>query len=211
MAPSSSPRAAEGGEDGDAPGILLRHSRKLAALPACVRSVGPRWRHADALCHLNLGFNALLTLEGLAALPNLEVLDVSHNRLATLVGVAGLPRLRRLFAHDNRLGRDRGDGDDGAWRGDPAALLPLGALETLEELWVSHNFLRRPSELLRLAPNLRILALAPNGVVDALEAKYRPVVVGLLPRLAHLDALAVSPTERAEGDAFRESTDGRIA
>ena len=34
---------------------------------------------------------------------------------------------------------------------------------------------------------------------------------GLLPNLRHLDDMAVSEMERSDGDAFRDSVDGRIA
>lgn len=207
--------------DCDAPGILLLQGRELGAVPGYLTSSVPgalvTWRHAETLCHLNLAFNKLGGLGDLGALPNLQVLDVSHNALGSLAGVETCANVRCLLAHANAIGKAQGASrrEPDSRRGDAPALAPLGGLAKLEELWLSHNELAKPSELLRLGPlgpSLKVLRLRPNACCEAsVIDRYRALLCGLLPRLRHLDDEAVTAAERSDGDAYVVSTDGRVA
>ena len=142
---------------------------------------------------------------------------MSHNALGSLAGVETCANVRCLLAHANAIGKAQGASrrEPDSRRGDAPALAPLGGLAKLEELWLSHNELAKPSELLRLGPlgpSLKVLRLRPNACCEAsVIDRYRALLCGLLPRLRHLDDEAVTAAERSDGDAYVVSTDGRVA
>ena len=161
--------------------IVLLHNRGLREVPI---------EKSTRLRHLNVAFNRLRELE--LACPNLEYLDVSHNVLRRLQVES--PKLRRLFAHANRL-EDLGSSVVG--------------LE-LRELWLNGNELSQASDLLQLrGMQLTVLRLAPNVVCESVN-RYRMLVLSLLPRLAHLDDLAVSDEERSAASNMMTTVDGKI-
>jgi hypothetical protein len=131
-----------------------------AALDAIVRShVGPakvtptNWLYdldVRGLTNLSVALRGVSTLDGVAALENLEWFDVGGNRVASLAGLAGAPDLQVLRLDGNEL----------------ASLAGLGALPALQVLDVSHNRLADLDPLAAL-PQLEVLYADRNEVASA--------------------------------------------
>lgn len=136
-------------------------------------------------------FNALVGLSGVARLHRLESLNVSHNELpaGALRALARLPELRVLRCTHNALD----------------SLKPLAGCVALEELWVSHNGLRKKYDALaalQALPALRRLCLAPNPFTRQLKPPaYKAAVGQALPHLELLDGRPVPSAEAADVDA----------
>lgn len=104
--------------------------------------------------------NGLLALEPgvLAALPQLDTLNVGGNAVTSLAGLAGCTQLRTLVACDNALAS-------------ADALVALATCTQLESLDLQNNKLEDGQALLgllRALPHLKCLYLRGNPLVSSL-------------------------------------------
>ncbi|PSC73054.1 Dynein assembly factor [Micractinium conductrix] len=128
----------------------------------------------------------------LAALPQLDTLNIAGNTLDGLGGLAGCGALRTLVASDNRLGPDVG------------AVAALAACTQLESLDLQNNKLEEGPALLELLkglPDLKCLYLRGNPLVSSMRS-YRKTVVAALPALTYLDDRPVFELERLCAEAW---------
>ena len=140
------------------------------------------------LRQLYLHLNSLRTLGGggLAALTQLDCLNVSDNNLTGLEGLeAQYKCLATLQAKNNRIV-------------DVSALEPLTQFEKLTALDIQGNKITDGDallELLQRVPNLKSLWLSGNPCVRSIK-DYRRNVISILPNLVHLDERPVFADER---------------
>jgi len=192
-----------GGDDDGAPGITFAKSAPSAPAPDPIGSFDNQALHSlpaldGCLLELNLAFNLLSSLEGLAeACPDLERLSAAHNRLRSLPASLGtLGTLRRLDLSSNRL----------------TDVSALGGLAALEELWLPSNRLALPAlPALRSILSLRHLVLMNNPNLDNAVPKGlgSSTALLLLPGLSSLDAQPLTPTARMSARVLANTEGGR--
>ena len=118
---------------------------------------------AHCLRRLDLGSNAIPSMEGLEALTSLEELWLGKNKITELRGLQRLQRLRILDVQSNRLTSLAGLGGGGADGGEP------WSLPALEELYLGHQGLESLDGLPAL-PSLKVLDVSGNSGLGALPA-----------------------------------------
>ena len=192
-----------GGDDDGAPGITFAKSAPSAPAPDPIGSFDNQALHSlpaldGCLLELNLAFNLLSSLEGLAeACPDLERLSAAHNRLRSLPASLGtLGALRRLDLSSNRL----------------TDVSALGGLAALEELWLPSNRLALPAlPALRSILSLRHLVLMNNPHLDNAvpSGLGSSTALLLLPGLLSLDAQPLTPTARMSARVLANTEGGR--
>jgi len=127
----------------------------------------------------------------LAALPQLDTLNLSGNVLEDLGGLAGCTSLRSLLAANNQLASTE-------------AVAPLAACTTLESLDLQNNKLEDGEGLLsvlRQLPSLKCLYLRGNPLVSSMRS-YRKATIAALPGLTYLDERPVFELERLCAEAW---------
>ncbi|CDS36644.1 leucine rich repeat containing protein 23 [Echinococcus multilocularis] len=170
------------------------------------------------LKHLILSYNEVTTLKGIEGPPlnqfklrSLETLELRGNKITSSEGLSELHALKTLYFSENLL---RSVEDISAMKG--LVILHLrdnnirrldGFLHgppNLQYLNLRGNQIKRWSEVKKLMSllTLKILILSDNPIAD--RDHYRPLVLGMLPRLKRLDKDKTSPDEIAESVAFLE-------
>ncbi|KAL6774147.1 hypothetical protein ACKKBG_A23930 [Auxenochlorella protothecoides x Auxenochlorella symbiontica] len=127
------------------PGPRLTHLYCAANKIASMEGIA----HLESLRVLDLGSNRLRCIEGLEGMCLLDSLWLGRNRITQINGLSSLSRLIRLSLQSNRLARISG----------------LSGCTALEELYLSHNGLTTLEGLEGLA-NLRILDVANNRLTS---------------------------------------------
>ncbi|KAK7196891.1 Leucine rich repeat/Leucine Rich repeat/Leucine Rich Repeat [Novymonas esmeraldas] len=163
---------------------------------------------------LDLSHNALAQLHGQSLPPSLVRLSVAHNKLSHLADLAThTPRLQVLEAGHNHLTtaalRDlpRSVTHVGLEGNELESLAPLSSLPRLTHVNVARNQLEDANVLLDLRPltSLRHLDLRGNPLCDVGGVDLKRLLRDVLPRLAHLDGVALSqvPVNHAQLAAHR--------
>lgn len=127
----------------------------------------------------------------LAALPQLDTLNLNGNALEDMGRLGGCAALRTLQVADNQLAST-------------AAIEPLAACAALESLDLQNNKLEDgPAvlEVLARLPSLKCLYLRGNPLVSGLRS-YRKAVISSLPGLTYLDDRPVFELERLCAEAW---------
>lgn len=146
------------------------------------------------LTNIDLSFNQLASLEGLATLPCLEVLDVSHNKLHSIALLSGMPTLQVLRASANRVASTEG----------------VHRMFGLKVLLLDHNLVASSDALvcLKALEQLEVVSFAhcPVAAVNG----YRDYVIRTQPNLLSVDGSPTlgqvsRPTSRAAGDKLSAS------
>ncbi|KAK9831315.1 hypothetical protein WJX81_001414 [Elliptochloris bilobata] len=134
--------------------------------------------------------NTLLELGDLGRFKNLDTLNISSNSISSLQGLSGCVNLRTLLAANNRLAG-------------PRALADLPRCSALVTLDLQENQLGNTQvlEALKQLPNMRCVYLRGNPVVSAIP-QYRRTLLSALPGLTYLDDRPVFPTERRCAEAW---------
>ncbi|KAH9279052.1 Leucine-rich repeat-containing protein 23 [Echinococcus granulosus] len=170
------------------------------------------------LKHLILSYNEITTLKGIEGPPlnqfklrSLETLELRGNKITSSEGLSELHALKTLYFSENLLHSVE---DISAMKG--LVILHLrdnnirrldGFLHgppNLQYLNLRGNQIKRWSEVKKLMSllTLKILILSDNPIAD--RDHYRPLVLGMVPRLKRLDKDKTSPDEVAESVAFLE-------
>ncbi|GAX82492.1 hypothetical protein CEUSTIGMA_g9919.t1 [Chlamydomonas eustigma] len=135
-------------------------------------------KEANNLQVVNLSFNKLQSVQGLAGLSHLSTLNISHNQITSLKGLSTLTSLTHLNASYNKL----------------TSLSPLSHLPALQNLWIQHNTLSEPASLhpIITRTNLQRLCIAPNPLCSKLPENWRSALLRLCTALQQLDAVQVT-------------------
>lgn len=132
-------------------------------------------------------------MSGLAALNDLEVLDLSQNRIRKVEDVAHMTKLERLSLAENQL--TSLDAIDEVFK-----------VQSLVNLDLSKNHIESFDgliEKLQGLPNLCVLYLQGNPGVRTIP-NYRKVLLNALPKLSYLDDRPVKDVERVCARAWAE-------
>jgi len=132
-------------------------------------------------------------MEGLENLRQLANLNLSDNMISTVEGIANCDNLDTLELARNRVGRNGID--------DLRGLLECPSITTLD---LQNNKIEDPEileEILVNMPNLKVLYLQNNGVVNKIK-QYRKTIIARLPTLKYLDDRPVFDDDRRNAEAF---------
>lgn len=132
-------------------------------------------------------------MEGLDNLRQLANLNLSDNMISTVEGIASCDNLDMLYLARNRIGRNGID--------DLRGLLECPSITTLD---LQSNKIEDPEildEILVNMPNLKVLYLQNNGVVNKIK-QYRKTLIARLPTLKYLDDRPVFEDDRRNAEAF---------
>ncbi|KAL5971815.1 Leucine-rich repeat-containing protein 23 [Taenia solium] len=174
---------------------------------------------------LELRGNKITSSEGLSELHDLKTLYFSENLLRSVGDISPMKELSRLHLRDNNIRRL-----DGFLQGPPnllylnlrwlgGCLHGSGAGQPASTIWppkslkpavLTNEVLHSLSLLSSAAPDAPLSQPSQrnqcyNPIAD--RDHYRPVVLGILPRLQRLDKDKTSPTEIADAVAFYEKLD----
>lgn len=167
----------------------LSEVTELALTNRGIHDLGCLARECPSLTELNLGFNALVTLQGLGALTSLVKLNLSHNQLVALKGMGTLTSLTSLNISHNKV----------------SSISGLSTCSGLRDLWVQSNQIKQANELSVFSSlsSLERLVFSPNPICKSLAADaYRPLIVALSPSLQGLDGLPVTDADRQAASAI---------
>ncbi|VDK35521.1 unnamed protein product [Taenia asiatica] len=140
------------------------------------------------LKHLILSYNEIATLKGVEGPPlnqfklrSLETLELRGNKITSSEGLSELHDLKTLYFSENLL----------------RSVEDISPMKELARLHLRDNNIRRLDGFLQ-----------DNPIAD--RDHYRPIVLGILPRLQRLDKDKTSPTEIADAVAFYEKLDAHF-
>ncbi|XP_026191375.1 uncharacterized protein LOC34621459 [Cyclospora cayetanensis] len=165
---------------------------------------GPGLLSLPLLEHLDLSYNSLRHLRGLACAPLgcIRILELRGNGLSKIEGLTSCCRLEVLDLSDNRLRRIEPEGFQGASetlrclvleRNGLRSLYGFPFLPNLEELRIGQN--RIPdftqTECLIPLPNLRIIGFQQNPACQ--RRQWRALLSEQLPQLRTIDGEPISP------------------
>lgn len=160
----------------------------------------------DQLQDLNLSFNDIHSLEGLAGCRSLRVLTVVHNKLKNLNGLQGLDELRCLRCSKNLI----------------ADVSATARLPQLQELWIQNNRVPHISNVvdnLGGLAHLQKLVLSPNPCSPLPEGDrvfpqpeiWKQYTLCSLRHLSVLDGQFVDEADRSAAEANLKTLEGSEA
>jgi hypothetical protein len=166
--------------------------RALVLSNVGIASAARIFSRLGALTSLNLSFNNLIELDGIAQLSQLVTLDVSHNKLSELTEVGMISTIQTLRFQNNSI----------------SIIEDVRKLSNLKELWMSSNDISWESLIsLQGLDSLKVVVMYNNPLES--KPKVAEFLRALCPSIDSIDGSA-DYGRSGVGSSFLASADGRV-